>query len=246
MKKILTAGLAVAFAFSISVGAMAAAPKAPVSGEISIGYMPAKADFSDVMTSGGVVTTEGGNINQNFLPTISGVINIAKPWSAIFEYDMSGSKTEDTMKVKSTQYQLGAKYDFQQGLYTTLSYGEYKFQATDVVPTDSLTVKFNGFRIGGGISKDFAKTPYSAGMDIGFGIANKAKMSVAAGSISPKATRMDFKVKGSYKIGTTGIKADLGYNYISMKQKASTAPNGDILETTLKVKGPFIGATYAF
>ncbi|MFA6450586.1 MAG: hypothetical protein WCX65_14025 [bacterium] len=247
MKKFVAVGvMAMAMLFSMTLAAKAEQKPMAIGGEVSIGYMPMKADLSSVYTSGGVVSADSGDVTQNFLPALSAVITIAKPWSATLAYAASGSKTEDTSKIKSTQYMLGARYDFQNGPYATISYGEYKFAVTDVIPADSLTIKYNGFRIGGGYSKEFEGTPFSAGIDVGFGIANQAKLTVAAGSLSPDATRFDFTVKGSYKIGTTGLKADLGYNYISLEHDTITAPNGDTLESSLDVKGPFLGVTYAF
>jgi len=236
MKKVLTICFVVAaFLFSLTLTAKAADKKSTIGGEVSLSYWPAK------------VNVEGDSAKQNFLPALTASIDVADSWSAVVEYDTSGSKAVSpadpptNTKLKSTQYLIGVKHGYQGGGYVTLSYEEYKFKMSTMDNSDG-TIKFDGFRIGGGITKDFAKTPWSASFDLGFGIANKAKVSVAAGSLTSNADRCDASAKGSYKIGTTGLKADLGYRYIGLK----TTDDAIFPSTTFTIKGPFIGVTYGF
>jgi len=243
MKRMFLAAAVLALAAYLAAPAAAAEKSLGVTGSLALNYWIS--DF-DITGNGWAM-----NGDQDYLPSFKALVSVSNPWSAILEYDNAGGESiNDETGVtigseKSRRFLIGARYDFPGMVsgnpYVTLSHNEFK-ETTSYTNATSDSTKIKGLRLGGGYAFKFEGTPWTANVDLGFGISNKFKDSDGTSS---KASTFDYDLGASYKFkGAVGLKANLGYKGLRYKVKADEVSNIDAF--TIKAKGLYLGVGYDF
>ncbi|HOY62086.1 MAG: hypothetical protein BWY28_01132 [bacterium ADurb.Bin236] len=219
--------IVVAVVFALACAALAGAP-AKAAGTVNLNYW-----INDL-------STDGEKLDQNAF-VINGVIGIPETkWSAIFEYLNSGSDSDsaNTFDAESNRYLVGARYDFEGGLYATLAYQNNEIDISSAAGSGS--VDSNGIRIGGGYAFAFEGTPWTGNIDLGLGIANDASESGIVGSESADSSEFDLDLKFSYKLPYEGLKANIGYRYQKINLKWDGGSDNN------KYDGFYLGVGYDY
>ncbi len=252
MKRMFLAAAVLALAAYLAAPAAAAEKSLGITGSLALNYWMADYDVSGTTYTGVTDVAFTESADQKYFPMFTALVTVSEPWSAILEYDSSGGKNltidnaATTSSMKTKRFLIGARYDFpamaQGNPYVTLSHNEFKATESSAGGISD-TTKIKGLRLGAGYAFKFEGTPWTANVDLGFGISNKAKND----DMSSKANALDYDLGVSYKFkGALGLKANLGYRALRYKVKGNTRVATELDPATAKSKGLYLGVGYDF